>query len=58
MYKLFTQIIKIKDEEGASLAEYGLLLGIITIGILAAINALGCKVTGAITNATDAFNSF
>ena len=36
----------IRDEEGASLAEYGLLLALIAVVCLAAITALGGKISG------------
>jgi len=44
----------IKDEDGADLAEYALLLGIITIALASVITAFGAKIGTAITNATNA----
>ena len=44
----------IKDDSGASLAEYALLLGIITLAIAAVITAFGSRITTVITNATNA----
>ncbi len=44
----------IKDEEGASMAEYALLLGIVTVAIVTVLTAFGSKVSTSITNATDA----
>lgn len=50
MNSLFTFII---DEEGADLAEYALLLGIITIAIASVITTFGSKISTSITNATN-----
>jgi pilus assembly protein Flp/PilA len=35
----------VRDEQGQDLIEYGLLIGIITVGAIAAILAIGPKVT-------------
>jgi pilus assembly protein Flp/PilA len=35
----------VREEEGASLAEYGLLLALIAVVCIAAINVLGTKVS-------------
>jgi len=35
----------VKDEAGQDLIEYGLLIGIITVGAMTAIAAIGPKVT-------------
>ena len=43
----------IQDEEGADLAEYALLLGIITIAIASVITTFGSKIGTSITNATN-----
>ncbi|MDH4084464.1 MAG: Flp family type IVb pilin [Nitrospira sp.] len=42
----------VKEEEGASAAEYALILAIITIGIVVAMQNLGGAITGAINTAT------
>jgi Flp pilus assembly pilin Flp len=39
MSRLITRLIK--DTEGQDLIEYGLLVGIITIGAIVSINAIG-----------------
>ena len=41
----------VKEEEGASAAEYALLLVVITLGIVGAVTLLGTNITTAITNA-------
>ena len=41
----------VKEEDGASAAEYALLLVIITLGISSAVNTLGNHITTAITRA-------
>ncbi len=46
----------IKDEEGASMAEYALLLGLITVAIATVITAFGTKLSTVITNATNVLN--
>jgi pilus assembly protein Flp/PilA len=46
MTKLYTAAAKfVSNEEGASLAEYGLLLALIAVVCIAAINVLGTKVS-------------
>ena len=40
----------VSDEQGQDLIEYGLLVGIITVGAIAAILAIGPKVTRYFTN--------
>ena len=41
----------VQEEEGASAAEYALLLVVITLGIVGAVTLLGTNITTAITNA-------
>jgi pilus assembly protein Flp/PilA len=41
----------VKEEEGASAAEYALLLVVITLGILGAVQLLGGNITTAINTA-------
>ena len=41
----------ISDEEGASMAEYALLLGLITVALVTVITAFGTKLSGAFTKA-------
>ena len=43
----------VKDEEGASAAEYALLLVIITLGIVGAVTTLGGNITTAINSAAN-----
>lgn len=40
-----------KEEEGASAAEYALLLAVVTLGVVGAMNVLGVNITAAITGA-------
>ena len=42
------------SDDGQDLIEYGLLVGIITVGAIAAVTALGPKVTAYFTNANTA----
>jgi pilus assembly protein Flp/PilA len=39
----------VREEEGQDLIEYGLLIGIITVGCIAAITSIGPKVTAYFT---------
>ena len=43
----------VKEEEGASAAEYALLLAIIALGMITAGQALGTKVAAALQGAAD-----
>ena len=49
-----TLVKLIRDEEGASMAEYALLLGLITVAVATVITAFGTRISGAITSATNA----
>ena len=40
----------VREDAGQDLIEYGLLVGIITVGAITAIIAIGPKVTGYFTN--------
>ena len=43
----------LKDDEGASLAEYGLLVGILIVAVAALLTTFGSKIGGAITSASN-----
>ena len=43
----------VKEEDGASAAEYALLLAIITLGIVGAVQLLGTNISTAVTNAAN-----
>jgi len=47
----------VKEEEGASAAEYALLLAIITLGIILAVQGLGNAISGAINTASNTIAS-
>jgi pilus assembly protein Flp/PilA len=47
----------VRDESGASAAEYALIIAIVGIGIGAAALALGANVSSAIGNASDEVNA-
>ena len=42
----------LRDESGASAAEYALILAVVGIGIVVAANALGVSISGAMTRAS------
>ncbi len=46
----------VRDESGASAAEYALIIAIVGVGVGAAALALGGNVTAAIGNASDEVN--
>ncbi|MCM3417819.1 Flp family type IVb pilin [Sphingopyxis alaskensis] len=47
----------VRDESGASAAEYALILAIVGVGIAGAAFALGEAITGAMSTATDCINN-
>ena len=47
----------VKEEEGASAAEYALLVGLITVAMSAVVVAFGTAIQGAIVAATGAIAS-
>ncbi len=48
MKKLLISLVR--DDQGQDLIEYGLLVGIITVGAITAISAIGPKVSTYFTN--------
>jgi pilus assembly protein Flp/PilA len=52
MQNLFNRFVR--EEEGQDLIEYGLLIGIITVGCIVAIQAIGPKVAGYFTTLNNA----
>jgi pilus assembly protein Flp/PilA len=55
MTKFFVEMLR--DESGASAAEYALILAIVTTGIAGAAVALGNAIGTAIDSATDCISS-
>ena len=47
----------VKEEDGASAAEYALLLALITLGIVGAVTALGTSITTALGAASTVITS-
>ena len=47
----------VKEEEGASAAEYALLVGLITVLIVGAVNALSGSISGALNTAAGIIGS-
>ncbi|MCW2579786.1 MAG: Flp/Fap pilin component [Blastococcus sp.] len=43
-----------KDEKGATAVEYGLMVGLIAVVIIAAVTLLGTELTGLFTKVTNA----
>jgi Flp pilus assembly pilin Flp len=51
MLKLYTYIqSRIAAEEGQTMAEYGVVLAVITLGVVVALTALSGGITGAINS--------
>jgi pilus assembly protein Flp/PilA len=46
-----------KEEEGASAAEYALLVGLVTVIIVGAVSALSNSISGALTTAANVIAS-
>ena len=44
----------IKNENGAALSEYAILLGFIVVAIVTVVTSLGTRISGAISKATTA----
>lgn len=44
----------VADESGATAIEYGLIAALIAVALIAAMNALGTKVTGTFSNVANA----
>ncbi|MBI1857936.1 MAG: Flp family type IVb pilin [Candidatus Melainabacteria bacterium] len=47
----------IRDEEGASMAEYALLVGLIAVALIAAITAFRGSIINTFTRVTNALNA-
>jgi pilus assembly protein Flp/PilA len=47
----------VKDESGATAIEYGLIAAGISVAIIAAVNALGTKLTTTFTSVTSSLNT-
>ena len=47
----------LKDESGAALVEYGLLVGLIAVVCLAAVQALGLTISGVFANINGALTT-
>ena len=50
MLKLFSFVQTLEREEGQTMAEYGVVLAVITLAVIAAITLLGGNVSNAISN--------
>jgi len=55
MSKFFTKFLK--DESGASAAEYALILAIVGIGIVVAAQGLAGAISGAMNSASNTINN-
>lgn len=55
MMRLYAYLIaRMSDEEGAALAEYGLLVGLIAVVCIAAVTLLGTQIMAALNAAAGA----
>jgi Flp pilus assembly pilin Flp len=44
--KLYARLLTLNDEKGQTMAEYGVVLALITVGTVVAIGALALAITG------------
>jgi len=47
------RLAELRDEEGQTMAEYGVVLAVITVGTIVALGALGTGITGALNSVID-----
>jgi pilus assembly protein Flp/PilA len=47
------RLAELRDEEGQTMAEYGVVLAVITVGIIVALTALGTGISGALNSVVD-----
>ena len=53
-----TSIVRfLTDEEGATMAEYALMLGLITVAIVTVVTALGTRISTVVSKATTSLPS-
>jgi pilus assembly protein Flp/PilA len=58
MKSLFTKIKDfVREEEGASAVEYGLLVALIAVAIIGAVTALGGSLSGLFTTVSNTISS-
>ena len=50
-------ILLIKDEDGANMAEYATVLGLIVVAVVTVVTTLGTRISTVISNATTALPS-
>jgi Flp pilus assembly pilin Flp len=48
-------MIKLVDERGQTMAEYGVVLAVMTLAVLAAITLLGANISSALTSVAGIF---
>jgi pilus assembly protein Flp/PilA len=48
-----SRLAELRDEEGQTMAEYGVVLAVITVGIIVALTALGTGISGALDSVVD-----
>ena len=46
-------VFRVKEEEGQTMAEYGVILAVITVGVVATLGLLSGAIQGAIQAVTD-----
>ena len=52
-----TFLAMLKDDEGATLVEYGLVVSLIAVAAILAVTAVGTSIKGTFTNISDKLNS-
>jgi Flp pilus assembly pilin Flp len=55
--RIFNFLFSLQREEGQTMAEYGVVLAVITVGIVAALGALALAISGKLGNVTNVLKS-
>lgn len=52
--KLYARLITLVDDEGQTMAEYGVVLALITLAVVATIGTLGLAINGKLSDVLNA----
>ena len=52
-----TFLAMLKDDEGATLVEYGLVVSLIAVAAILAVTAVGTRIKGTFTNISEKLNT-
>jgi Flp pilus assembly pilin Flp len=54
--KLYARLVTLTDEEGQTMAEYGVVLALITVAVVGVISALALAISGKLGAVTGVLN--